>query len=823
MEKYLCIHGHFYQPPRENPWLETIELQDSAAPYHDWNERITFECYAPNASARILDGQGRISEIVSNYSKISFNFGPTVLAWMQDKMPEIHGAIVAADKLSRERFSGHGSAIAQVYNHLIMPLASPRDQFTQVRWGIRDFESRFGRPPEGMWLAETAADTASLSALAEQGIKFTILSPYQASRVREIGKRHWRDANGARIDPARPYLVKLPRGRTITVFFYDAPVSQAVAFEKLLSSGERFASRLLSAFDDSRNWDQLVHIATDGESYGHHHRHGEMALAYALHHIESHKLARLTNYGEYLAAHPPTYEAQIHEKSAWSCSHGVGRWMQDCGCNSGGREGWNQSWRTPLRDSLDWLRDQLTPLFEAKAGKYLKDPWGARNEYISVMLDRSPENLERYFGEHARRPLAEPEQVAVLKLMELQRHAMLMYTSCGWFFDEVSGLESVQVVQYAARALQLGKQLFDQDFEEGFLERFQAAKSNIPENCDGRCIFGKFVKPAMVDPEKAVAHYAISSVFQTYDRRSRVFSYTFEDEQREDFTAGKTRLAVGRVRVTSEITHASEVFAYAILYLGEHNLTGSVRKFDSQEAFDAMVRDVKGPYEAADFPEVIRQIDTHFGHTSYSLKSLFKDEQRRILRDILASTREDLEGRFRLITERYTPLMRFLKSAGAPLPSGLQTAFDFVLHHDIRTQFESGDLDMNRLRSLFEEADARVPEIFDADMSYCVANRMERMMLDLAEHPDEIERIKLLAEVTALVVPIPMGLNLWKVQNTYWEMLQNVFPAFQARAASGDASARQWVQEFLALGDRLSFAVEHLRAQLQYEPQPAAA
>jgi alpha-amylase/alpha-mannosidase (GH57 family) len=361
MERYLCIHGHFYQPPRENSWLETVELQDSAAPYHDWNERIAAECYVPNSAARLLDGQNRIIDIVSNYSKISFNFGPTLLAWMQDRMPDLHAAIVEADRLSRDNFSGHGSAIAQVYNHMILPLATARDRYTQILWGIRDFEYRFGRPPEGMWLSETAADTPTLETLASLGIKFTILSPFQASRARAIGKRTWRDVNGGQIDPARGYRAKLPSGKPLTLFFYDAPVSQAVAFEKLLVSGERFAHRLLSAFDDKRDWDQLVHIATDGESYGHHHRHGEMALAYALRHIESNKLARLTNYGEYLEKHPPSHEAQIHERSAWSCAHGVGRWMQDCGCNSGGHQGWNQAWRTPLRQALDWLRDKMAP------------------------------------------------------------------------------------------------------------------------------------------------------------------------------------------------------------------------------------------------------------------------------------------------------------------------------------------------------------------------------------------------------------------------------------------------------------------------------
>jgi alpha-amylase/alpha-mannosidase (GH57 family) len=481
MEKFICIHGHFYQPPRENPWLEYVELQDSAAPYHDWNERTTAECYAPNATARIMDGDGRIEAITNNYSKISFNFGPTLLAWMKDKVPEIHEAIVAADKLSRERYSGHGSALAQVYNHMILPLTNNRDRYTQVLWGIRDFEHRFGRPPEGMWLSETAADTPTLETLAELGIKFTVLSPSQASRTRQIGKRNSRDVSGGQIDPTRPYLVRLPSRRSIVVFFYDAPVSQAVAFENQLSSGERLADRLMSAFSDERSWDQLVHIATDGESYGHHHRHGEMALAYALQYLENNNLAWLTNYGEFLEKHPPTHEAQIHEKSSWSCVHGVGRWMADCGCNSGGHAGWKQGWRTPLRQSLDWLRDELAPLFEKKARELLRDPWRARNDYISVILDRSEAGREAFFAQHAGRELSKAEKVTVLKLMELQRHAMLMYTSCGWFFDEMSGLESVQVVQYASRALQLAQEIFQKDLEPGFLERFEGAKSNLPD------------------------------------------------------------------------------------------------------------------------------------------------------------------------------------------------------------------------------------------------------------------------------------------------------------------------------------------------------
>src|SRR5688500_7027156 len=464
-------------------------------------------------------------------------------------MPWVHDAIVEADRQSQENFSGHSSAIAQNYTHMILPLANERDRETQVLWGVRDFESRFNRKPEGMWLAETAADTPTLEVLAQHEIKFTILSPFQARSMRKIGDKNWEDVSGARLDPTRPYLMPLPSGRSITLFFYDAPVSQAVAFEKLLDSGEKFAHRITGAFSDARDWDQLVHIGTDGESYGHHHRWGEMALAYALKYIESKKLAKLTNYGEYLEKHPPQFEAQIHEGSAWSCSHGVGRWKENCGCNSGGHGDWNQNWRAPLRQALDWLRDEIAPAYETKAKELLKDPWTARNDYIAVILDRSDESLEAFVARNAARELSGEEKVAVLKVMELQRHAMLMYTSCGWFFDELSGLETVQVIQYAARAIQLAQDVLSEDFEEGFLQRLEAAKSNIHEHGDGRNIYNKFVKPAMISWDNVVAHYAISSLFTNYEERTRIFLYSFEELHRELLTAGKARLTVGNSRV----------------------------------------------------------------------------------------------------------------------------------------------------------------------------------------------------------------------------------------------------------------------------------
>jgi alpha-amylase/alpha-mannosidase (GH57 family) len=481
-ERFICVHGHFYQPPRENPWLEAVESQDSAAPYHDWNERITAECYASNSASRVLDGEGRVMDIVSNYAKMSFNFGPTVLSWMERAAPDIYQAILDADKQSIEWRSGHGAAIAQVYNHIIMPWANSRDKRTQVIWGLKDFEYRFQRKPEAMWLAETAVDLESLDIMAEFGLKYAILAPHQAARYRKKGDADWTEDA---IDPSRPYLLTLPSKRTMAIFFYDGPISQSIAFQNLLSSGEALTERLMGGFSGDRDGVQLVHIATDGETYGHHQKFGDMALASALATIEANNLARITNYGEFLEMFPPTWEAEIHERTAWSCAHGVERWNSDCGCNSGGHGDWNQQWRAPLRAALDWLRDRLALAFEQKGRTFFKDPWEARDAYIEVILNREMERSEEFLACRADRELDAGEKIAALKLLEMQRHALLMYTSCGWFFDELSGLETVQVIEYAARALQLSQGLVEQGVEEAFLKRLTQASATCESTRTG--------------------------------------------------------------------------------------------------------------------------------------------------------------------------------------------------------------------------------------------------------------------------------------------------------------------------------------------------
>ncbi len=526
MNRFVCIHGHFYQPPRDNPWLDAIEPEASARPYHDWNERITAECYAPNAASRILDGDGWIAAVVNNYARISFNFGPTLLAWMQAAAPAVYAAVLAADRASRERFAGHGSALAQAYNHMILPLANRRDKQTQIVWGLGDFEQRFGRPAAGLWLPETAVDLASLDLMAANGVRFTVLEPHQARRVRALPPpaggqtaasagsagsegdgRAWRDVSGGRIDTTLPYRVRLPSGRSIAVFFYDGPIARGVAFERLLASGEGFAGRLLAAFDHcgaagaaagaAGAASRLVHIASDGETYGHHHRHGEMALAYALQKIEESGYARLTNYAEFLAGQPPLDEVEIVENSSWSCVHGIDRWREDCGCRIGGGAGWNQAWRAPLRQALDELRDELAPLYEQAAGELFADPWQARDDYIALVLDRSPEAMDAFFESHAAGVTPDGDRRARgLALLEMQRHAMLMFTSCGWFFDDLAGIEPVQVMRYAGRAAQLADQLCGSRCEGELRRRLAWARSNDPAAGNGRDLYDARVRPA---------------------------------------------------------------------------------------------------------------------------------------------------------------------------------------------------------------------------------------------------------------------------------------------------------------------------------------
>jgi alpha-amylase/alpha-mannosidase (GH57 family) len=804
MSRYVCIHGHFYQPPRENPWLETIEHQDSAYPYHDWNERITAESYGPNAEARILDERDRIVRIVNNYAQISFNFGPTLLAWLREHARETYDAVLEADQDSIARF-GYGSAMSQAYGHLIMPLANDRDRRTQVVWGRRDFEWRFGRAPDGMWLPETAADIASLEELAREGIRFTILAPNQAARSRRIGARDWIEHHGSGIDTRRPYLCRLPSGAEIVLFFYDGTTSRAVAFEGLLRNGEHFAQRILTLHSGENDEPLLAHIATDGETYGHHHRHGEMALAYALHHIDDNTAATLTNYAAYLAEHPPTWEAEIIENTSWSCAHGVERWRSDCGCHTGGAPGWHQRWRKPLRHALDWLRDEIEPFFEERAGELLTHPWAARDDYIDVILDRR-RNITPFITQHARGKPGENEIITILELMELQRHAMLMYTSCGWFFNEVSGIETVQVLQYAGRVVQLAEKLFERSFEKGFLDRLELAVSNIPEMSNARRIYEQQVVRARVDLLSVAAHYAVSSLFDEARVGTQVYAYEVELIHGERRHSGDTTLLVGRARVTSDVTQETDVVTFAVLHFGNHNLTGGIRRFAGEEEYRALRDELLRAFSSADLAAVVRLL-ANFPEYTFSLKSLFGDRQRQILYRVLETSVSDAERAYRRLYEDNASLMRFLIAQDLPLPRVFRMAAEFVLNRDLRAALSAPIVDLARARSLLDDAEATRVQLDREGLSYVVAKALERVAVELRERPRNLSALEAWAELASLTDSLPFDVNLWKTQNVFYELLNSVYPTLLEQAASGDTDAARWAELFAALGERLSVVV----------------
>lgn len=802
MPRYLCIHGHFYQPPRENPWLESVEVQESAYPFHDWNERITSECYAANASSRILDDDGWIVGIVNNYRRISFNFGATLLAWLERERPRVYEAIIAADVASREQFSGHGSALAQAYNHSILPLCNERDKITQVRWGIADFEARFGRRPEGMWLPETAVDTATLEVLAAEGITFTLLAPHQASAVRPAGDKAWHDVSGSRIDPRRPYRCRLPSGRSIALFFYDGPVSQAVAFEHLLSNGDKFKARLTGAFDN-RDEAQLAHIATDGESYGHHHRHGNMALAFALQRVEQDPDVALTNYGEFLERHPPTWEVEIAQNTSWSCAHGIERWRSDCGCCTGGHPDWTQQWRAPLRNALNYLRDRLDEIFQTHGAALFHDPWRARDSYIDVILDRSLHRIEAFMDEHARGPLDGEGRTRALRLLEMQRQSQLMYTSCGWFFDELSGIETIQIIRYTGRAIQLAEELSGEDLEPEFTARLAQARSNLPEHGDGAALFARLVTPKRIDLRALVAHYAVSSLFQAYTETTSVYAFRVDQLDFGVQSLGRSKLAVGKLRVTSAVTLEQRILSFGILHLGDHNLSGGVREFQGDDDYEVMCEDVLGAFARADMPEALRLLDKHFLELTYSLRSLFRDERQQVLDQIVGTAMLDAEGLSTRLYDAHSPLLRYLATLDFPLPEPLRRLADFVLGTVLRRELQRADVDPTRIRTLLAEAEGVDADLDRVGAAFGLQRALERAIEGWSDEPDQLTRLRRLRHTAELAGSLPWNIELGEVQNTYWAVQQKHFPRVAEQADAGDPIAMEWRENFLALGAAL--------------------
>jgi alpha-amylase/alpha-mannosidase (GH57 family) len=805
MNRYICIHSHFYQPPRENPWLEEIEFQDSAYPYHDWNERITAECYSPNTASRILDSEKRISEIINNYTRMSFNYGPTLLSWMEKYARETYQSILLADIESQKNFSGHGSAIAQAFNHIILPLANDRDIQTQVIWGIEDFKFRFKRMPEGMWLPETAVNYKSLEALAEQGIKFTILAPRQALRFRKIGEKKWKETKDSPINTSMAYVCRLPSGKSINLFFYDGGISQDLAFGNLLDSGENLANRILNSIPDTSPG--LAHVATDGETYGHHHRYGEMALSYCLYHIHTKNLAKITIYSEYLELFPPTHEAEIIENSSWSCIHGVGRWKEDCGCNSGGNPGWNQEWREPLKNALDWLRGKAIDVYEQKASALSSKPWDLRDHYISVVLDRSLENVDKFFKDNFEKSLNKEDRITILKLLELQRHSMLMYTSCGWFFDEISGIETTQILRYAARVIQLIKELSGEFVEDEFVALLKKAPSNLPQYGDGSVVYEKNVKPSITDLLRVGAHYAVSSLFEDYSKHTQIYCYTVHNQMYERFEQGKMKLAVGRTPIFSNITHEESTLSFAVLHLGDHNLSCGVGVLTDEKATTKIHQDIKEAFRKNDVSATMKLIEKSYPDGHYSLWHLFKDEQSKILYQILDSTLEEIETSLRQVNEYHYPIIQVIKQLHIPLPKVLANTVLVMLNKDLLDVLGAEVINFKRLEELVSEVKEWSLEIDKVTLGFVVNQKINDIMLKFLENPYEIKHLEILERIFRTLLPLHLSLDLWKAQNIYYSVGKKFYNSIKEKVASGNATAKKWIEYFDKLGEYLRVKV----------------
>ena len=824
---YITVHGHFYQPPRENPYLNTIERQPSAHPYHDWNERIYHECYRPNAFARILNHKREVVGIVNNFEYLSFNIGATLMSWLEQYDRAVYQRILESDRLSCQRLNGHGNAIAQVYNHIILPLANERDKITQIRWGKSDFRDRFGRDPEGMWLAETAVDYPTLKALIAEEIKFIILAPSQAERCREMvtkdgSEAEWQEVGGQQIDPTRPYRCFVDDGRYIDIFFYDGPISRDMGFNDVLDTSHNLANRLGQAVREERP-SQLISVATDGETFGHHKGGTEKCIAYALSEQFANYGWTVTNYAHYLSICPPTWEVELKPVTAWSCAHGVDRWQDDCGCASGG--GWNQKWRRPLRDALDWLRDRLVTVYEEIGGKLLRDPWLARNEYVRVVGDRSKENVTEFLLRHQAKELSTTERIDALRLLEMERHSLLMYTSCGWFFEEISRPEGVQILRYASRAMELAGAVAGINLKQKFLGYLAAAPSNVEIFDNGKTVFQDLVAPSRIGLHQVAAHYAINSIFTDYQHQSQLYCYEVERLDYQKQTIGTLTLSIGQINLTSQITWESKHFVFAALHLGGWDFYCCISAFDGRLAYTELKQQLFTDIKQASSAKVILSMNRLMGDRSFSLQDLFAEERQRIVQLLTAQTKEHLDRLYtQVYRENYSMLAAFQREQ-MPVPQELKVAAEVTLSHRcIKTAnaLEQGIEDSTAIDRCLAELEATATEanylecwLDIPEVKLILEQTIVRLLWRLLHDGDpttleaDVARI---AKAIAVGDRLRLGLALYEAQEIFLNRLhQYILPNCLIDSANPDRHNCRWdisqIKPLLKLGQILAIDV----------------
>lgn len=819
---FLTIHGHFYQPPRENPWLEAIELQDSALPFHDWNERINKECYNPNSISKIVDNRNRILDVVNNYEHMSFNFGPTLLSWMEHFAPLTYERIIKADIESVSEHSGHGNAMAQVYNHIIMPLANENDKQTQIKWGIRDFEYRFGRKPEGMWLAETAVDDETLKFLEENGIKFTVLSPYQALKFRQEGDKDWQDVSWGNIDPARSYryYIKSAPGKFIDLFFYDGAISRSVAFDELLKDGNKFIKRLKEGISDCRDYPQLINIATDGESYGHHTKFGDMALSYVLKIRAKDEGFKITNYAEYLDKYRSNCEVDIKQASSWSCFHGVGRWKEDCGCSTGGHPGWNQKWRKPLRDALNYLRDELIVVFENEGQKYFDNVWNVRNKYINVILDRNEMNVKKFQQENFKPDLTDDDKVHAMELLEIQRQAMLMYTSCGWFFSEISGIETVQIMKYAARAMQLAARFTSKNLEEKFLEILSQAKSNIPEFGTGKDIFERFVKPSIITVKQIATLWALSSLYQDFEDEENVYCYTITRKAYKKVQKNSSTFIVGHIEIQSKITLQKSNVMFALMQYAGGDFHCTIKEYSDDAEFNRIKNDLIKIYTMNTLTEIIRALDEYFGKEYFTLKDIFIEERRKILQILLKGKLKKFSQTYQEMYDEGKGSIYHLQGLGLSIPDEFKISAEYALSHkfnDIVVHsggFVEDDLIQQATDINFEAK--KIDIKLDKSPSNLVFSKKILQNINRLVHSFEIQQADVVLEIFDNVRKLELNVDIAEAQNIYFTKIYHRIGDIIASEAfkNKKSSNKRFVEMLLDIGENLNINTEFYKRKL---------
>lgn len=767
---FFCIHGHFYQPPRENAWLEVIQTQQSAAPFHDWNERINYECYAPNRAARILDDHHQITTIHNNYQWISFNFGPTLLSWMQHAAPETYHKILQADHLSTLQQNGNGNAIAQVYNHMIMPLANAQDKKTQIIWGIYDFKYRFGRLPTGMWLAETAVDILTLEALASENILFTILAPSQAKQIAKIQSDDWTNVSEHSIDTTIAYRCDLPSGAHIYIFFYNGKISSEVAFGGLLQSGVQFANKLAAASIPENQG--LIQIATDGETYGHHHQYGEMALASCIEILSKEHNGSYLNYTHFLKKFPVESKVRIHENSSWSCYHGIDRWRDDCGCKTKDIQGWNQKYRKPLREALDWLRDQLIILFENEGNKYLTHPWQVRDNYIRVILDRSDENVTKFLQENCKVILNEKTTNDILILLEIQRQCMLMYTSCGWFFDEISGIETIQILQYACRAISLASK-FGLDLETDFIQKLSAAPSNIAEMQNGATVYKKEVLPQRITLRQVAEHITVFAMHEHTLHVTWLYNFKIEYYQFKRYRSGENELIFGQAKISSLITLSTFEYCFACLSTSVLDINGYIHEeLMDDNTFEMLKQQLKDNIYADDIPEINKLLAQIFNNKPFNFDCLFKDEKRHFLIELTNTKLKKAAGiNIDFFNSNYA-LFQELKNNEIQIPDSIKKTINLVYNEDLILVIENPiTFSFDQFKKIILQFEYWDIEVNNKEKIALLLERLlDNLVSSLTSATSPLITSSLIVELINWAVKQNIALNLWKAQNSLYSI-----------------------------------------------------